>query len=159
MEETYYRIKNPVSIEIVDPNDQDFALMTEELSEILENITGSSGRQSFSIQDICIPRSLCVVARDQGGNPVGCGAIHPMTTNVAQLKRMYARENEIGLGTKILIFLENEARNLGYQFIRLETRVVNHRAVEFYKANGYYKITNFGKYKDRADAICFEKKL
>lgn len=159
MEEQFYKIKDPITIEKADPNSKEIAQMMEDLSAELELITGSSGKNSFSIEDVCVPRAICVIAKDSCGKAVGCGALRPMTTNVAEIKRMYAKKNDIQLGKQILSFLEQAARDLDYKFIRLETRLVNQRAVEFYKRNDYYKISNYGKYKERLDVICFEKKL
>ena len=72
---------------------------------------------------------------------------------------MYAKEKGMGIGKKILSFLEHRAHDIGYTTIRLETRVVNAMAVSFYERNGYRKIVNYEKYAGRANAICFEKEL
>lgn len=72
---------------------------------------------------------------------------------------MYARPGTRGIGAEILAHLEQSAQNLGYETIWLETRIVNHRAVNFYRQNGYKKIDNFGKYAGRSEAICMAKRL
>ena len=159
MEEQFYKIKEPITIEKAAPDSKELAKMMEDLSSELEIITGSSGKNSFSIEDVSVPRAICLIAKDSCGTAVGCVALRPMTTNVAEIKRMYAKKNDIRLGKQILSFLEQAAKDLDYKFIRLETRLVNKRAVEFYKRNDYYKISNYGKYKERQDVICFEKKL
>jgi ribosomal protein S18 acetylase RimI-like enzyme len=41
----------------------------------------------------------------------------------------------------------------------LETRKVNKKAVAFYLAKGYKVIENFGKYRGREEAVCFEKRI
>lgn len=141
------------------PNESDAVLLMEELSEILEKITGASGKNSFNSEDVCVPQSLFVIAYDEKDEPIGCGAIRPIDENIAEVKRMYAKAKTKGVGTKILSYLEMQAKKLGYSAIWLETRLINENAVSFYKKKGYCKILNYGKYSGNAEAICFEKKL
>lgn len=77
----------------------------------------------------------------------------------AEVKRMYAKEKGMGIGNKILSYLEQQAYDIGYKMLCLETRLVNTKAVSFYEHNGYRKIPNYGKYEGRANSICFEKDL
>jgi len=72
---------------------------------------------------------------------------------------MYARTKNEGLGTQILTYLEIRAKELNYQVIWLETRLINHSAVRFYEKNGYHRIQNYGHYIDHPESICFEKHL
>lgn len=141
------------------PNESDAILLMEELSQTLEDITGASGKNSFNSEDVCVPRSLFVIAYDEKNEPVGCGAIRPIDENIAEVKRMFARVKTKGVGTQILAYLEMQAKKLGYSAIWLETRLINEDAVLFYKKNGYSKIPNYGKYVSNPKAICFEKKL
>lgn len=141
------------------PNESDAILLMEELSQTLETITGASGKNSFNSEDVCVQRSLFVIAYDEKEEPVGCGAIRPIDENVAELKRMFAKVKSKGVGTHILSYLEMQAKKFGYSAIWLETRLINEDAVSFYKKNGYSKIPNYGKYVDNPKAICFEKKL
>ncbi len=46
----------------------------------------------------------------------------------------------------ILSHLETAAAGFGYHAIRLETRLVNTRAVAFYQRQGYCRIPSYGKY-------------
>ncbi|MDN5680231.1 MAG: GNAT family N-acetyltransferase [Ewingella sp.] len=133
--------------------------LLESLSQCLQQITGDSGVSSFSPREMAEHGALFVVARNDKGVAVGCGALRPLKAGVAELKRMYAQPDSPGAGTKILQYLEAEARHLGYQHIWLETRRVNERAVGFYLARGYQQIENYGHYQGRAEAICFAKNL
>lgn len=141
------------------PTDPDAIILMDELSKTLESITGDSGKNSFDPSDVCIPRALFVIAYGEDGEPLGCGAIRPIDENIAEVKRMFAKANEKGVGTKILLHLESEASKLGYSTLWLETRVINRAAVSFYKKKGYIQIPNYGKYINNTSAICFEKKL
>ena len=44
------------------PNSPDALILMNELSQELESITGSSGKNSFDQNDVCVPRALFVVA-------------------------------------------------------------------------------------------------
>lgn len=142
-----------------DPCTPDAAVMLDELSDVLSVITGSSGRSSFDVNDVRVANARFVVARDQYGKAVGCGAFRPLESGIAEIKRMYSRRNMPGVGSAILSFLEIEALKLGFAALRLETRVTNEKAVVFYERRGYSRIPNFGKYMGKEEAVCFEKRL
>jgi len=130
------------------------------LSAELESITGDSGRNSFDSKDAELPRSAFVIAIDGLSNEsLGCGAIRPVDTSTAELKRMYSSRSGRGIGTSILGFLESKSRYFGYSRIVLETRRVNTIAVRFYLSKKYREIPNYGKYVGRAECICFEKEI
>ncbi len=147
------------TVAAADPGLPEAEALLNELSERLAAITGSSGRSSFDADDVRVPSALFVLARDTDGKAVGCGAFRPMDqeAGVAEVKRMYAQVP--GAGLAILTHLEAAAREYGYAKLRLETRLVNQRAVAFYEKHGYARIPNFGKYVGKAEAVCFEKLL
>lgn len=64
-----------------------------------------------------------------------------------------------GAARKIIESLEAYAVKEGIKRIQLETRIMNQHAVDFYNACHYERCSNYGKYKDREDAICFLKQL
>lgn len=144
-------------IAAADPALPEAAVLLDELSNRLAAITGSSGRSSFDPEDVRVPGALFVLARNADGKAVGCGAFRPMGEGVAEVKRMYAQV--AGAGLAVLTHLEGAAKEYGYVKLRLETRLVNQRAVAFYEKHGYARIPNFGKYVGKAEALCFEKQL
>ncbi|GMK45102.1 N-acetyltransferase [Paenibacillus glycanilyticus] len=152
-------MENYVIVQPEDPNSIDARDLMELLSDNLQSITGDSGKNSFDVTDVTVPRSLFVIARNQQGEPIGCGAIRPIDTNIAELKRMYAKSKSNGVGTAILSFLEEQSLNFGYSQIWLETRLVNQKAVSFYENKGYIRIDNYGKYLNREECICLGKFL
>lgn len=150
---------NSIAVTPENPASKDAVLLMEELSGCLQAITGDSGKNSFSIEDICNDRSLFVIARDASGAAVGCGAFRPINDATTEVKRMYAKGKRQGIGTKVLTYLEAQAEKMGYSTICLETRLVNRQAVSFYLHNGYCQIPNYGRYTNNDKAICFEKHL
>ncbi|WP_336773224.1 GNAT family N-acetyltransferase [Paenibacillus sp. MMO-58] len=152
-------MENDVIVQPEDPNSIDAKELMELLSDNLQSITGDSGKNSFEVTDVTVPRSIFVIARNQQGEPIGCGAIRPIDTNIAELKRMYAKSKSNGVGTAILTYLEEQSLNFGYSQIWLETRLVNQNAVSFYENKGYIRIDNYGKYLNREECICLGKFL
>jgi GNAT superfamily N-acetyltransferase len=148
-----------ITILAEDPDTPDAVQLMEELSKALEAITGNSGRSSFDPNDVRVPGSLFVIARDQAGEAIGCGAFRPIHKDTAEIKRMYAKHKAAGIGTEILRYLEIQAKKLGYSALWLETRLVNNGAVSFYESKGYHRIPNYGKYINNTEAVCFEKRL
>jgi GNAT superfamily N-acetyltransferase len=124
-----------------------------ELDAALEAITGDSGASSFDSEDVRGAQAVFLVARDADGRPAGCGALRPLLPGVAELKRMYARPGS-GAGTALLAALEAQARVLGYVEIRLSTRRINTRAVDFYRRHGYRDAPAWGKYLGREASVC-----
>lgn len=141
------------------PNASEATLLLNELSEELESITGNSGKSSFNENDVYVPRSLFVVAYSDNDEPIGCGAIRPISEDIAEVKRVFARVKGRNVGTEVLNYLETQAKKMGYSTLWLETRLINKRAVVFYENRGYHRIPNYGKYENRTEAICFEKNL
>lgn len=144
-----------ITINIEDVETKDACILIDELSEELKGITGNDGRASFSKEGIC----AFAIARDVEGEALGCGALRKFSKDVAEIKRMYVRKKHAGVGSKVLCFLEKEAKRLNYSKIVIETRVVNINAVNFYRKNGYKVTENYGIYVGRSEAICFEKMI
>lgn len=149
---------NTFTIAPEDPASPAALALLEELSAVLEALTGSSGKASFDADDVRAG-GVFAVARAADGALAGCGALRRLDAGTAELKRMYARPGHAGAGSALLAFLEARAAALGYRAVWLETRLVNRRAVRFYEARAYRRIPNYGKYAGNPLALCFEKRL
>ncbi len=147
-----------ITIRPSDPTSVEDSIILEELSRELKRITGRDGTDSFASKDVLVPRSIFLVAYD-GQRAVGCGALRPITNEIAEIKRMFTREKRKGVGSEILKALEYYAIQFGYQSLWLETGVENIPAVTFYRNHGYRVRENFGKYLGRSECLCFEKKV
>ncbi len=151
-------IQTALQIIEADINTDESLLLLKELSGSLNHITGNSGESSFSVNDMEDEKSIFVIARS-GSTVAGCGAIRPIDDSTGELKRMYAKERGLGVGTSILNFLENKALEFGYSRLICETRKINAGACSFYIRNGFHIIPNYGKYQGRDEAVCFEKRI
>lgn len=81
------------------------------------------------------------------GRIIGTGAIRFLEESVCELKRLWllTEYHGQGLGFRMMQTLFRIAREKGYRIMRLETdRVVQARAVEFYKRLGFHEIPRFG---------------
>ena len=146
------------SVAPVDPDSPDARALVAELDAALAAITGDSGAASFDASDVRGPRAVFLRARAADGSPSGCGGLRPLDGHTAEIKRMYARPGS-GVGSVLLAALEAQARTLGYREVRLSTRRVNARALDFYRRHGYVEAAAWGKYVGSAVSVCLGKPL
>ncbi len=102
-----------------------------------------------------------LVARNAGGDPVGCGTLLDLGGGVAEIKRMYVRPEARGQGVSrgVLEGLEREALRRGFARCRLETGERQPEAMGLYRSAGYEEIEKFGPYRDSPLSRCFERRL
>lgn len=107
------------------------------------------------------PHGVFLVVRDDDGAAVACGGIARFDDERAELKRMYVvpELRGRGLGRRVLVELEAEARRLGCSAIVLETGDRQAEALGLYAAAGYERIPCYPPYDSRALSLCFEKRL
>lgn len=148
-----------ITIEKSSPASADSQALIEQLSAELAAITGDSGKSHFNPQDVSGARALWAVAKDENRQPVGCGALRPLSDTTAELKRMFSTRAYPGTGAALLAWLEKAALGLGYRELWLATRKINTRAVQFYLKHGYTPIANYGPYIGREEAMCLAKRL
>jgi GNAT superfamily N-acetyltransferase len=105
-----------------------------------------------------------LVARDDDGTALGCGALRALGDGAGEVKRMYVAPSarSRGVGKAVLAGLEEAARDRGWTTLLLETGPRQPEAVSLYSAAGYRPIPAFGDYVDAADAedsLFFERIL
>ena len=132
--------------------------MIAHLDAALAAITGDSGASSFNANDVRGARAVFLVARAEDGAPVGCGALRPLEDDIGEIKRMVACPGS-GAGALLLAALEAHAIRLGYVEVRLSTRRINARAVDFYRRHGYLEAPAWGKYVGNPVSVCLGKRL
>ncbi len=77
--------------------------------------------------------------------PVGCGGVKRLDDTSAELKRVYlaAAERGRGLGRRLLEQLEQHARVLGYERLRLDTGNLQPEALGLFRSAGYEQIPDY----------------
>ncbi|MFE4613851.1 GNAT family N-acetyltransferase [Streptomyces niveus] len=105
--------------------------------------------------------SVFFVAYEDDGSAVGCGGLRALGAGVGEIKRMYVAPESRGTGVaaRVLVALENWARERGWSRLRLETGDAQPDAVRFYTRSGYGPIPRFGHYADSDNSLCFERLL
>ncbi len=100
--------------------------------------------------------SMVLVARDDDGTAVGCGALRALGGDVAEVKRMFVVPAARGRGVSKLLLagLEDAARARGWTTLRLETGPRQPEAIALYEGAGYRAIPAFGAYVEEPDAGC-----
>jgi GNAT superfamily N-acetyltransferase len=90
---------------------------------------------------------------------VACGGLQTIADGVGELKRMWVHDDwrGAGLGSRLLCHLEDQARALGHDIVRLDTNGALSEAISMYERAGYVQV---GRYNDNPWAThFFEKKL
>ena len=96
------------------------------------------------------------------GVAVGCGALRLLDSATAELKRMYVAPavRGSGLGRRLVLALEAEARALGVRRLVLETGVRQAAAQALYRATGFQPIPLYGEYcLSPETSVCLGKDL
>jgi len=152
----------PFQIAACDPRSADACALVDQLSAELAGVYhyAEDGKGHFNPEDVLVPKSVFLVGR-LGGRPVCCGAVRPREPGVAEVKRMFVVPDCRGKGfsKKILTELEQHAKIMGYDAIRLETGDKQREAIGLYEKAGYRRIANFGIYVGIKQSICFEKTI
>jgi GNAT superfamily N-acetyltransferase len=80
-----------------------------------------------------------------GDQPVGCGGLKRLDDRSAELKRVYlaAEARGRGLGRLLLERLEQHARDLGYERLRLDTGNLQPEALGLFRSAGYEQIPDY----------------
>ncbi len=98
--------------------------------------------------------SVVLVAREDDGTAVGCGALRALGGDGAEVKRMYVVPEARGRGRSRLLLagLQDAARARGWTTLRLETGPRQPEAIALYEGAGYRLIPAFGAYVGAPDA-------
>jgi putative acetyltransferase len=103
---------------------------------------------------------LILITDPEGGAAVGCVGVRKLEVHVAELKRMYIKEEYrgLGLGERLLDEAIRLAKELKYRQIRLDTLGFMKAAIRLYRARGFKEIKPY-RYNPRKDAIFYELDL
>jgi DNA-binding MarR family transcriptional regulator/GNAT superfamily N-acetyltransferase len=115
----------------------------EELAERFEAGFDPARSISAAAEELTPPHGFFVIARLKG-EPVGCGALkcHP---DFGEIKRMWVKASArgLGLGKRILLRLEDLARERHIPLLRLETNKALSEAQSLYQSSGYEEVAAF----------------
>jgi uncharacterized protein (DUF952 family)/GNAT superfamily N-acetyltransferase len=91
------------------------------------------------------PTGTFLVGWDQTGAPVCCGGVKRLEDGVGEIKRMYVapEARSRGHARRLLTGLEDAARRLGYERVRLDTGPRQPHAKALYTSAGYVEIPSY----------------
>ena len=141
-------IASMVQITVADPASPDARWCIEqyftELGERFEAGFDPTQSTPAHAHELTPPAGLLLVARLRE-EPVGCGAIKFHENAVGELKRMWVapRARGLGLGRRLLLELENAAREAGITVLHLETNRTLIEAIEMYRRSRYQEVEPF----------------
>lgn len=151
---------NDITMTLVRETHKDLQELIAKLDDYLSTLYPAEGIYGLDLADPKVNETLFVVAYHDG-QPVGCGAIRPLDAESVEIKRFFVDVpyRNRGVASRILLFLEEQAKTRGYRFSRLETGEPQKESVHFYKKLGYAQIEPFGEYIGCEYSLCFEKSL
>lgn len=129
--------------------------------ELLGRYAGVPGSGGLPAPDVFrAPAGVFLVA-SADRRDVGCGGIARLDDETAELRRMYVAPDARGrgYGRVLLAALEDAARGLGYERLRLETGNLQVEALALYERVGYARIPCWGPFVDDPRSICLEREL
>lgn len=146
---------------VTDGENPDFVTLCAMLDEDLDKLVGAKFQRSvyanFNLRD-SIHDVLLIYHNKEA---IACGSFKKYDETSAELKRVFLREEYRGMGlaSKLIIRLEENARRKGYKTMILETGKPLIAASKLYEKLGYERISNYGQYADMPDSVCMSKSL
>ena len=115
-----------------------------EIDERFETGFDFDAAEPFAVDDMVEPEGLLLIAR-LGDKAVACGALHFFAGGTADVKRMWVDPSArgLGLGRRMLVELEAQARAHGVRLLRLETNRALAEAIALYRAVGFEEVAPF----------------
>ena len=93
--------------------------------------------------------------------PVACGSFKFYEKGIAEIKRVFVRDDYRGRGLSkdLMGELEQKALRAGYEALYLETGNILKTAMGLYKSVGFHVRENYGPYVHMNESVCMEKRL
>src|SRR5579871_4556845 len=141
-------IASMVQIAVADPTSQEARWCIEHYFAELNQRFPTGFDPTRGIQahphELTPPAGLLLVAHLRE-EPVGCGGLKFHENGIGELKRMWVapRARGLGLGQRLLLALEQAARDAGMTMLHLETNGSLTVAIAMYRHNGYQEVEAF----------------
>jgi putative acetyltransferase len=142
------------------PDQSEVIALIAELDAYQDTLYPAEARYALDLASLKKSNVVFVVARDDQGVAVGCGAV-VLAEGHGELKRMYVRQAHRGQGVaqEVLKNLEASAMQRGCQQLCLETGPYQPEALAFYNKQGYERRGAFGSYPEHPLSVFMGKTL
>ena len=136
-----------VAVAIEPPEQPEVVALLAQLDSYLCALYPPESTYILEVASLRGPEISFFVAR-RDAVPVGCGALRLEEEGYGEVKRMFVDPTArgLGIGKRLLLAIEAEARRLGLHTLRLETGIYQAEALGLYAALGYREIRAFGDY-------------
>ena len=140
---------------------KDFVYMCGKLDQHLVGIVGGKKQRAQYTPFNTLDSIHDVILVYDNDTIVGSGSYKLYDNETVEIKRIYIDEpyRGLGLGHKLMLCLETDAREAGFQYAILETGAPLVAATCLYVKRGYTIIPNYGQYKDMPESVCMKKTL
>ncbi len=147
-------------IALESPDQPDVIALITALDAYQDSLYPPEARHALDLSVLVQPHVLFAVARDAGGQAVGCGAV-VLEAGAGELKRMFVSPAARGqrVAQRLLTLLEQQARQRGCAVLRLETGPYQPEALGLYAACGFERCGPFGGYADDPLSVFMQKRL
>ena len=107
-----------------------------------------------------VPPTGAIILAIVDNTAVGIVALRKIEDDICEMKRLFVKKNYqgLGIGQKLAEKIIAEAKNRGYNYIRLDTLSSLKKALNLYKYLGFYEIDAY-IYNPMDNAIYMEKEL
>jgi len=147
-------------LQFVEPTNKELLALIAKLDDYLYSLYPADEVFVVDLDDSAVEDVVFVIAYADGA-AAGCGAYRPLDERAAELKRIFvdtAYRNR-GIASRILAFLEREAKRAGFTSLLLETGTMQPESIALYKKFGFRDIAPFGEYVDSPCSVCMAKEL
>jgi putative acetyltransferase len=147
-------------VQLEPPNQPEIISLIAELDTYQDTLYPAEARYALDLTTLEQESVLFVVARDNDGTAIGCGAV-VLGSAAGELKRMFVRPSRRaqGAATRVLAKPEVEAVKRGCRLVQLETGPYQPEALAFYKKHGFQVCGAFGDYPEHPLSVFMQKGL
>ena len=94
--------------------------------------------------EVTPPRGCFLVAYNSG-RPIGCVAVKKLDVDIGEIKRLYVAPHarRAGVARSLLGAIEDVARELGCQLVRLDTGNKQPASLSLFRSTGYSEIPDY----------------
>jgi len=147
-------------VQLEPPNQPEVIALIAELDAYQDTLYPAEARYALDLTTLEQGNVLFVVARDDDGTAMGCGAV-VLGNEAGELKRMFVcpAKRARGVAAKVLGQLEVESVKRGCRLVQLETGPYQAEALAFYKKHGFQVCGAFGDYPEHPLSVFMQKRL
>ena len=145
--------------------DEDFETAKKLFVEYADSLGFDLSFQDFDEELADLPGDYiqpagCLLLATYKGQPVGCVGLRMLSDGVCEMKRLYVREQfrGSGFGRALAEAVIEEARKIGYNYMRLDTVPSMEVARKLYVSLGFNQTSPY-RYNPIEDAVFMELRL